>query len=172
MTTTATEVQTVQVYQLFIKAGPEAVWDAITKPEFTRQYFYGMRIETTRERRRVFASDDDWGDDEIIEFDPPRLTNVPVPCDWRFVIANTLVRAEKSGAAQIGYNERTRECRAALSERGRKAWPRSRPPRPSWRAASGNALACSRRPSATTWPPSAPTSPPSGQRTGRSCSEL
>jgi galactokinase len=56
------------------------------------------------------------GEAVMIEFDPPRLTNVPVPCDWRFVIANTLVRAEKSGAAQIGYNERTRECRAALSE--------------------------------------------------------
>jgi len=72
MTTTATEVQTVQVYQLFIKASPEAVWDAITKPEFTQRYFYGMRIETTAERRRVFASDDDWGADTIVEFDPPR----------------------------------------------------------------------------------------------------
>ena len=72
MTTTATEVQTVQVYQLFIKAGPEAVWDAVTNPEFTQRYFYGMRIETTRERRRVFAAEDDWGDDEIIEFDPPK----------------------------------------------------------------------------------------------------
>ena len=75
MTTTAPEVQTVQVYQLFIKASPEAVWDAITKPEFTERYFYGMRIETTSERRRVFGADengDDWGDDSIIEFDPPR----------------------------------------------------------------------------------------------------
>lgn len=74
MTTTAAEVKTVQVYQLFIKACPDAVWDAITKPEFTERYFYGMRIETTPERRRVFASDDDgdWGDDRIIEFDPPR----------------------------------------------------------------------------------------------------
>ena len=74
MTTTAPEVQTVQVYQLFIKASPEAVWDAIIKPEFTERYFYGMRIETTPERRRVFAADDgaDWGDDSIIEFDPPR----------------------------------------------------------------------------------------------------
>jgi len=72
MTTTASDVQTVQVYQLYIKASPEAVWDAITKPELTRDYFYGMRIETTPERRRVFASDDDWGDDRVIEFDPPR----------------------------------------------------------------------------------------------------
>ena len=74
MTTTAPEVQTVQVYQLFIKASPDAVWDAITRPEFTERYFYGMRIETTPERRRVFARDDDgdWGDDRIIQFDPPR----------------------------------------------------------------------------------------------------
>jgi uncharacterized protein YndB with AHSA1/START domain len=72
MTTTATEVQTVQVYQLFIKATPEAIWDAITKPEFTERYFYGMRIETTAERRRVFATDEDWGDDQVLEFDPPR----------------------------------------------------------------------------------------------------
>src|SRR5262249_51995753 len=34
--TTITEVQTTQVYQVFIKATPEAIWDAITKPEFTR----------------------------------------------------------------------------------------------------------------------------------------
>jgi len=72
MTTTAPEVQTVQVYQLFIKASPELVWEAITKPEFTERYFYGMRIETMPERRRVYSSDEDWGDDRIIEFDPPR----------------------------------------------------------------------------------------------------
>ena len=27
--------QTTQVYSVFIKASPEQVWDAITKPEFT-----------------------------------------------------------------------------------------------------------------------------------------
>jgi uncharacterized protein YndB with AHSA1/START domain len=32
--TTITET-TVQVYQVFIKATPEQIWDAITKPEFT-----------------------------------------------------------------------------------------------------------------------------------------
>ena len=60
MTTTTTEVQAVQVYQLFIRASPDAVWDAITKPEFTERYFYGMRIEATpgaparvRERGRL-----------------------------------------------------------------------------------------------------------------------
>jgi galactokinase len=49
-----------------------------------------------------------------IEFDPIRLEPVPVPSDWRFVIANSLVEAKKSGAAQTGYNARVRESRRAL----------------------------------------------------------
>ncbi len=49
-----------------------------------------------------------------IEFDPLRLFPIPIPPYWRFVVAHTLVRAEKSGAAQTAYNERTRECREAL----------------------------------------------------------
>ena len=72
MTAAETGVQTVQVYRLYIKASPEEVWEAITRPEYTEHYFYGMRIETTPDRRRVYAADDDWGDDRIIEFDPPR----------------------------------------------------------------------------------------------------
>src|SRR4029077_4943593 len=35
---------TTQVYRVFIKATPEAIWDAITKPEFTERYFYGASI--------------------------------------------------------------------------------------------------------------------------------
>lgn len=30
-------------------ARPEAMWDAITKPEFSARYFYGSRVETTGE---------------------------------------------------------------------------------------------------------------------------
>jgi len=72
--TTATEVQTTQVYQVFIKATPEAIWDAITQPEFTTRYFYGARIEVAPEGRKVFSPDggDDWGSTAVIEFDPPR----------------------------------------------------------------------------------------------------
>jgi galactokinase len=49
-----------------------------------------------------------------IEFDPLRMTHSPVPTGWRFVVAHTLVRAEKSGRVQEAYNQRTRECRDAL----------------------------------------------------------
>ena len=34
---------------MFIRATPEQVWDAITKPEFTAQYFYGSVIDSTYE---------------------------------------------------------------------------------------------------------------------------
>lgn len=49
-----------------------------------------------------------------IEFDPLSVTHVPIPDDWRFVVASTLVKAEKSGAAKEAYNARTRECAEAL----------------------------------------------------------
>ena len=66
-----------QVYQVFIKATPEQIWEAITKPEFTASYFFGSRVETTGERNspiRHFAahSDELWGDDNILDSDPPR----------------------------------------------------------------------------------------------------
>jgi uncharacterized protein YndB with AHSA1/START domain len=63
---------TTQVYQLFIKATPEQVWDAITKPEFTTRYFFAARIELADGRRRAWGPDGElWGDSAILEEDPP-----------------------------------------------------------------------------------------------------
>ena len=50
-----------------------------------------------------------------IEFDPLRVTPVPVPDGWRWVVASSLVRAEKSAGAREMYNERARQCREALA---------------------------------------------------------
>jgi uncharacterized protein YndB with AHSA1/START domain len=36
---------TTQVYRVYIKATPEAIWDAITKPEWTDRYGYGGTIK-------------------------------------------------------------------------------------------------------------------------------
>ena len=73
--TTASELAT-QVYQVFIKATPEQIWDAITKPEYTTRYFHGGRVETTGEAgtpMRMFGPDGaTWGDEIIEESDPPR----------------------------------------------------------------------------------------------------
>jgi uncharacterized protein YndB with AHSA1/START domain/DNA-binding transcriptional ArsR family regulator len=66
-----------QVYQIFIRATPEQVWDAITTPEFSAQYFYGSRVQTTAKSGSPithYSSDGKslWGDDVIVESDPPR----------------------------------------------------------------------------------------------------
>src|SRR5437667_6980291 len=70
---TTSTAQTVQVYQVFIKATPEAIWDAITKPEFTSRYFYGARIENSPQRHVSHGPDGTlWGDSPTLEYDPPR----------------------------------------------------------------------------------------------------
>jgi uncharacterized protein YndB with AHSA1/START domain len=62
--------QTTQVYSVFIRATPEQIWDAITKPEFTQQYFYGARIELRGSRRLSAVGDMEW-DEEVLEAEPP-----------------------------------------------------------------------------------------------------
>ncbi len=51
-----------------------------------------------------------------IEFDPLGWSEIAVPEDWRFIVADSLVRAEKSGPAREVYNRRTEECRTALAQ--------------------------------------------------------
>ena len=75
--TTMTEMQTTQVYQLFIKATPEAIWEAITKPEFTAKYFHGSLVESTfvpGEPYHGYSPDRSqlWVDGEVLASDPPR----------------------------------------------------------------------------------------------------
>jgi galactokinase len=50
-----------------------------------------------------------------IDFGPLRLTAHPIPPEWHFVVAFSLMPAEKSGVARETYNTRVRECREALT---------------------------------------------------------
>ena len=70
---TTMTAQTTQVYPVFIKATPEQVWDAITTPEFTEQYFFGARIDITDGRRRSRPWTARWrlGRARCVESEPP-----------------------------------------------------------------------------------------------------
>jgi uncharacterized protein YndB with AHSA1/START domain len=85
MTSTTTTALATQVYQVFIRAAAEAIWDAIIKPEYTTRYFHGGRVETTGEagtRMRMFGPDGQtWGDEIIQESEPPRRLVV----GWRSI---------------------------------------------------------------------------------------
>ena len=86
MTTTAPTAQTTtttQVYRVYIKAPPQAIWDAITKPEWTEKYGYGGRGEFdlrrggsyrgfTSEAMRAAGAPELGVDGEVLEVDPPR----------------------------------------------------------------------------------------------------
>ena len=94
--TTPTETKvTTQVYRVYIKATPEAIWDAITKPEWTERYGYGGRAEYDPELRpgasyrgltsqamRSMGAPDVAVDGEVVEADPPRK----LVQTWRMVM--------------------------------------------------------------------------------------
>ena len=85
--TTSTQATTTQVYQVFIKSTPEQIWEGITKPEFTAQYFHGARVDTSAEAgasMRYYAPDGItlWGDDTVIESERPRRLVVTWSSLW------------------------------------------------------------------------------------------
>ena len=57
-----------------------------------------------------------------IDFEPLRVTPVPVPERWRWVVASSLARAEKAGSAREAYNERRAQCAEALERVDRTSW--------------------------------------------------
>jgi uncharacterized protein YndB with AHSA1/START domain len=74
---TTTTAQATQVYQLFIRATPEQIWEAITSPEFTTKYFHGSYVDSTFEPGtpyRGYSTDrsQQWVDGEVLDADPPR----------------------------------------------------------------------------------------------------
>jgi uncharacterized protein YndB with AHSA1/START domain len=82
MTTTAAAIGTTQVYRVYIKTTPQAIWDAITKPEWTERYGYGGRVDFelrpggryigyTSEGMRSMGAPDVGVDGEVLEVDPP-----------------------------------------------------------------------------------------------------
>jgi uncharacterized protein YndB with AHSA1/START domain len=80
---TATQTETIQVYRVYINATPEAIWDAITKPEWTVKYGYAPLVEYelwaggafrahANEGMKAFGCPDVISDGEVIEANPPR----------------------------------------------------------------------------------------------------
>jgi uncharacterized protein YndB with AHSA1/START domain len=66
--------ETTQVYQVLIKATPEQVWDAVTRSEFTRRYFYGCDVGTTLEPgspHHYVRDGEVLVEAEVVEADPP-----------------------------------------------------------------------------------------------------
>jgi uncharacterized protein YndB with AHSA1/START domain len=82
-TTEESTLTTTQVYRIYIRATPEAIWDAITKPEWNEKYGYpgrgefdlrpgGRYLATADEQAQAMGMPAELVDGEVIEVDPPR----------------------------------------------------------------------------------------------------
>jgi uncharacterized protein YndB with AHSA1/START domain len=69
---TTMTAQTTQVYEIFIRATPDAIWQAITRPEFTQQYFFGSHVTVSAESYRgLDAAGGELVIGPVFEFEPP-----------------------------------------------------------------------------------------------------
>jgi uncharacterized protein YndB with AHSA1/START domain len=95
---TMTAANTTQVYRVYIRTTPEAVWDAITQPEWTERYGYGgvadydlrpggQAIQRPGAAMRAYPGVPDViVDGEILESDPPRK----LVQTWRMLMDPTM----------------------------------------------------------------------------------
>ncbi|MFF2107479.1 SRPBCC family protein [Rhodococcus koreensis] len=79
-----TTADAIQIYAVYIKATPEAIWEAITKPEWSQQYGYGGLVDYDLRAGGSFRTRADDAmkeypgvpdvivDGEVIESDPPK----------------------------------------------------------------------------------------------------
>ena len=97
---TETNVNATQVYRVYIKATPQAIWDAITSAEWTQRYGYGGQARwdpelkpgatyrgLASEAMRSMGAPEVAVDGEVIEADPPhRLVQT-----WRMLMDDSMV---------------------------------------------------------------------------------
>jgi uncharacterized protein YndB with AHSA1/START domain len=120
MTSTTEPGTTTQVYRIYIKATPEAIWEAITKPEWTEKFLYESRVSYDLRpggEYRAYPSEamrghgaemgypipDVVADGEVIEADPPnRLVQT-----WRMLMDPTM--------AEEGFTRLTWEIKESQS---------------------------------------------------------
>jgi uncharacterized protein YndB with AHSA1/START domain len=117
------------LYVTYINAEPQRVWDALTVPEFTRQYFMGDSMESDWQagsawkatRRNGKAGD--FG--EVLEADPPRLLRIT----WRSAevpqYCEVIYRVEDlGGIVRLTVSEAyPDEATAEFLRSGAGAWP-------------------------------------------------
>ena len=99
MTTTTGTAVTTQVYRVYIRATPQAIWDAITDPAWNRRFGYpgtleydlrpggSFRAVAPPEMVQAGMMPELVADGEVVEADPPRR----LVQTWRFLIDPDLV---------------------------------------------------------------------------------
>lgn len=121
------------VYSIYIASTPQKVWDALTKTEFTTQYFFGRSVESDWKKGSLWLLRMPDGrvdvKGEVREIDPPKKLVVTWIVDWMepkppAAVVTYEIEDTGSGVVRLTMTEDhpTAIPRAWL-EGGRKGWP-------------------------------------------------
>jgi uncharacterized protein YndB with AHSA1/START domain len=92
------------VYVTFIRTTPEQLWAALTSPDFTRKYWFGMHQETDWKAgspwRLVFPDGRVADTGEIVEIDPPRRLVLKWRNEFRPELNPKAIRAARSSSSR------------------------------------------------------------------------
>jgi uncharacterized protein YndB with AHSA1/START domain len=122
------------VYTIYIAATPEQVWQALTRSEFSRKYFFGNAVEIDLRVGGAYILRTPDGalhiSGEVIECDPPRKLTFTFNVNWPELIEKlgpTLVSYEIEPAGDAVRLTMTESHDRPLSDDvlsgGRQGWP-------------------------------------------------
>ena len=122
------------VYVTYIRTTPEELWAALTKPEFIKQYWFGVNIETdwkVGSPWRMFYPDGLVTDEgEVAECDPPRRLALRWRHKWKPELAADgeafcVIELEPlEGAVKLTINHTVARKDSKLIEAVSGGWPR------------------------------------------------
>jgi uncharacterized protein YndB with AHSA1/START domain len=122
------------VYTIYIAATPEKVWEALTSPSFSKQYFFGNTVEIEQRVGGAYIVRTPDGalhiSGEVLECDPPRKLSFTFNVAWPALIEKlgpTLVtyEIEQAGdAVRLTMSEsHDRPLSDDILSGGRQGWP-------------------------------------------------
>ena len=122
------------VYVAFIRTTPDKLWDALTDPEFTRQYWFGASVECEWKKGspwKLIGPDGEVTDTgEILEIDPPRRMVIRWRNEWKPEIKAegpgrcTIELEPVDNAVKLTITHESDKANSKLIEAVSGGWPR------------------------------------------------
>jgi uncharacterized protein YndB with AHSA1/START domain len=122
------------VYVTFIRATPAKVWEALTDPQFIRQYWFGVAIECGWKKGapwKMVLPDGRTSDvGEILEIDPPRRMVIRWQNEWKPELKAegpsrcTIELEPTSGAVQLTITHEIERPESKLITAVSGGWPK------------------------------------------------